>query len=59
MSRRRRSQLGLVLAGAVVIAAGVAVGLVELFRYPKGSVWVVVAVAAGLIALIMKVRGSG
>jgi len=55
---RRRSQIGLVLAGAVVIAAGVAVGLVELFRYPKGSVWVVVAVAAGLIALIMRLRGS-
>jgi len=58
MTRRRRSQLGLVLAGAVVIAAGVAIGLVELLRYPKGSVWVVVAVAAGLIALIMKLRGS-
>jgi hypothetical protein len=58
MTRRRRSQVGLVLAGAVVIAAGLAIGLVELLRYPKGSLWVIVAVAAGLIALIMKLRGS-
>jgi hypothetical protein len=58
MTRRRRSQLGLVLAGGVVILAGVAIGLAELLRYPKGSVWVIVAAAALLIAAIMKLRGS-
>jgi hypothetical protein len=55
--RRRRSQTGLVLAGAVVVAAGVAIGLVELFRFPKGSVWVVVAVTIALVATIMKLSG--
>ena len=55
--RRRRSQTGLVLAGGVVVAAGVAVGLVELFRFPKGSVWVVVAVAIALVFSIMKLSG--
>jgi len=55
--RRRRSQTGLVLAGGVVIAAGVAIGLVELFRFPKGSVWVVVAVTVALVFAIMKLSG--
>ena len=55
--RRRRSQTGLVLAGGVVVAAGVAVGLVELFRFPKGSVWVVVAIAIALVFTIMKLSG--
>ena len=55
--RRRRSQLGLVLAGGVVIAGGIAIGVVELLGFPKGSVWVVVAVAIGLIVAIMKLSG--
>jgi hypothetical protein len=55
--RRRRSQAGLVLAGGVVIAAGVAIGLVELFRLPKGSVWVVVGAAVALVFAIMKLTG--
>ena len=55
--RRRRSQTGLVIAGAVVIAGGVAVGLAELFRFPKGSVWVVVAATAALVFAIMKLSG--
>jgi hypothetical protein len=46
-----------VLAGAVVIAAGVAIGLVELFRLPKGSVWVVVAVTIALVFTIMRLSG--
>jgi uncharacterized membrane protein YgaE (UPF0421/DUF939 family) len=54
--KRRRSQTGLVLAGAVVIAAGVAIGLAELFRFPKGTVWVVVAITVALVATIMKLR---
>ena len=55
--KRRRSQTGLVIAGAVVIAAGVAIGLAELFHYPKGSVWVIVAVTAALVFAIMKLSG--
>ena len=55
--KRRRSQTGLVLAGAVVIVGGVTVGLVELFGYPKGSVWVVVAATAALVFAIMKLTG--
>ena len=55
--RRRRSQTGLVLAGGVVIAAGVAIGLVELFGFPKGSVWVVVALTIALVFVIMKLSG--
>ena len=55
--RRRRSQTGLVVAGGVVIAAGVAIGLVEVFRFPKFSVWVVVAVTVALVVAIMKLSG--
>lgn len=55
--KRRRSQTGLVLAGAVVIAAGVAIGLAELFRYPKYSVWVIVAATVALVVTIMKLTG--
>jgi UDP-N-acetylmuramyl pentapeptide phosphotransferase/UDP-N-acetylglucosamine-1-phosphate transferase len=55
--RRRRSQTGLVLAGGVVILAGVAVGLVELLHFPKGSVWVVVALTVAVVSAIMKLSG--
>jgi uncharacterized membrane protein YgaE (UPF0421/DUF939 family) len=55
--KHRRSQTGLVLAGAVVVAAGVAIGLVEFFRFPKGSVWVVVAATIALVVTIMKLSG--
>ncbi len=55
--RQRRSQTGLVLAGSVVIAAGVAVGIVELLHFPKGSVWVVVAATIALVVAIMKLSG--
>ena len=55
--RRRRSQTGLVIAGAVVVAGGVAVGVVELLHLPKGSVWVVVAATVALVVLIMKLSG--
>lgn len=57
--RRRRSQLGLVLAGGVVIAGGIAIGVVELLGFPKGSVWAVVAVTVGLVAAVMKATGRG
>jgi hypothetical protein len=49
---RGRSDLGLTLAGVVVIAGGIAVGVVEWLKLPKGSVWIVVAVTAGLVAAI-------
>ena len=55
--RRRRSQTGLVLAGGVVIMAGVAVGLAELFRFPKGTVWVIVALTIAVVFAIMKLTG--
>jgi uncharacterized membrane protein YgaE (UPF0421/DUF939 family) len=55
--RRRRSQTGLIVAGGVVVAAGVAVGLVELFRFPRGSVWIVVAITIALVFAIMKLSG--
>jgi UDP-N-acetylmuramyl pentapeptide phosphotransferase/UDP-N-acetylglucosamine-1-phosphate transferase len=42
----------MVAAGGVVIAAGVAVGLVEVYRLPKGSIWVVVGVTVALVLLI-------
>lgn len=47
---RRRSQAGLILAGGVVIAAGFGVALVEVFRFPRGSVWIVVVAAILLVA---------
>jgi len=52
VTRPRRSQWGMVAAGGVVIAAGVAVGLVEVYRLPKGSIWVVVGVTVALVLLI-------
>jgi hypothetical protein len=50
--RRRRARLGLVLAGGVVMAGGVGVGLVEMLHWPKGSVWAVAAATMLLAGLI-------
>jgi len=44
----------LVLAGAVVIAGGVGVAVVEWLGFPKGSVWIVVAVTVALVVVIRK-----
>jgi UDP-N-acetylmuramyl pentapeptide phosphotransferase/UDP-N-acetylglucosamine-1-phosphate transferase len=52
VTRPRRSQWSMVAAGGVVIAAGLAVGLVEVYRFPKGSIWVVVGVTVALVLLI-------
>jgi len=49
---RRRSHLGLVLAGGVVVLAGFAVALTEALRFPKGSIWVVVGAAVIVVAAI-------
>jgi hypothetical protein len=50
--KRRRSGWTPLLAGGVVIAAGLAVALVEVYRWPKGSIWLVVGAAALLVFLI-------
>jgi hypothetical protein len=52
--RRQRAHAGLVLAGAVVILAGFAIALVEAFKLPKGTIWVVVA---GTVILVAVIRG--
>ena len=48
----RRARIGMILAGGVVIAAGFAVGIVELMHFPKGTIWLVVAAAAAIVAAI-------
>ncbi len=52
MLRSKRSRTGTVLSASVVIAAGFAVAVVEMLRLPKGAIWVVVAVAVGILAVI-------
>ena len=54
--RRRRSHWRLAVGGAVVIAAAFTVALVERYRMPKGTIWIVVAVAA-LLAFLVRVVG--
>ena len=49
---RRRSHRGLVLAAVVIVATGFAIAIVEAMRWPKGSIWVVVACAAVIVAAI-------
>jgi hypothetical protein len=48
----RRSQAGLVLAAAVIILAGFGIALVEMYRWPKASIWGVVGGAMLLVAII-------
>lgn len=52
MRGRGRSQWSAALAGVIVIAAGFGVALVERYRMPKGSIWIVVVVAALLVVLV-------
>jgi len=49
---RRRAGWPTIAAGGVVVAAGFAIALVELLRFPKGSVWMVVGAAALLLFLL-------
>lgn len=49
---RRRSETGLVLAAAVIILAGFGIALVEMYRWPKGSIWGVVGAAVLLVVII-------
>src|SRR5262249_32212166 len=46
----RRSRTGTILAASVLIAAGFAVAVVEMLRLPKGTIWIVVAVAVAALA---------
>lgn len=52
---QRASQVGLVLAAAVIILAGFAIALVEMYRWPKASIWGVVGVTVLLVAVIRTV----
>ncbi len=49
---RRRSHMGLALAGTVVVLAGFAIAIVEAAGLPKGSIWGVVVVAVALVIAI-------
>lgn len=49
---RRRSHRGLVIAAVVIAAAGFAVAIVEALHFPRGSIWIVVAMAALIVGLI-------
>jgi len=48
----KRSRAGTILSAGVVIAAGFGVAVVEMLRLPKGTIWVVVAAAAAVLAAI-------
>lgn len=52
---RRPSQVGLILAAAVIVLAGFGIALVEMYRWPKGSIWGVVGAAILLVAIIRTV----
>lgn len=52
-----RRQWPSILAGGVVIAAGFGVALVEVYRLPRGSIWIVVG-AAVLLVLLLRLLGG-
>jgi hypothetical protein len=52
---RKRSGTASLLAGIVIILAGLGVGVVEALRLPRGTLWIVVVGAVALIALIRRV----
>jgi hypothetical protein len=49
----------LLLAGGVVVAGGLGVAVVEALRWPRGSLWLVVAATVGLVALIRVLTAPG
>jgi hypothetical protein len=53
MTPARRSHAGLVLSAIVIVLAGFGVAIVEAMRFPRGSIWIVVAVAA-LVVLVIR-----
>ncbi len=52
--RTSRSHVWSVLGGAVVVLAGFAIALGEMFRWPRGTPWIVVGVAVALVAVIRR-----
>jgi len=48
----KRSRTGTVFAACVVIAAGFTVAVVEMLHLPKGTIWLVVAAAVAILAVI-------
>jgi hypothetical protein len=48
----KQSRAGSILAATVVIAAGFAVAAVELLGLPKGTIWIVVAAAGVILAVV-------
>jgi cobalamin synthase len=50
--RGKHSRTGTILAAAVLIGAGFAVAAVEILRLPKGTIWIVVAVAVAALTII-------
>jgi hypothetical protein len=55
--RRRRPGWAAGLAGGVVIAAGFAVALVEVYQWPRASIWLVAGAAVLLLLLIRRLAG--
>jgi hypothetical protein len=47
-----RQRLGLLLAGAVVVAGGFGIAIVEAMLWPRGTIWIVAASTVGLVILI-------
>ena len=50
--RGKHSRTGTILAAAVLMGAGFAVAAVEILRLPKGTIWIVVAVAVAALTII-------
>ena len=48
----KRPRVGTILAAAVLIAAGFAVAIAEMLHLPKGTIWIVVAVAVATLGVI-------
>jgi hypothetical protein len=53
----RRRRWPSLVAGGVVIAAGFGIALVEAYRLPKGTIWLVVG-AAVLVVVLLRVLGG-
>jgi len=54
---RRRAAWAAGLTGAVVIVAGFAVALVEIYRWPKASIWLVAGAAVLVVLLVRRLDG--
>ena len=54
---RRRSGWAAGLTGGVVVVAGFGVALVEVYQWPKGSIWLVAGAAVLVIVLLRRLEG--